>query len=141
MGRSVLRRPRPVAQSGFSLVETVAALGILAIAALPLLQTTRSAAESSRRLESRMLARTVAENVLSFEIVRPDAREGGRFSGTEMQMGRRFDWVLQAGPRVPGETQVLIVEVSRSGETQVLAQLRALRGHSSVGILPGGGEG
>ncbi len=127
--------------AGFSLVETVAALGILALAALPLMQTARSAADSSRRLETRMLARTVAENVLSYEIVRPDVRDGGLYSGSETQMGRRFDWVIRAGPRTAGDPQQLHVEVRLAEREQVLAALKSLRAHPSAGqIRPAGQE-
>ncbi|MEL7545355.1 MAG: type II secretion system minor pseudopilin GspI [Pseudomonadota bacterium] len=118
---------KPSSDAGFSLVETLAALGILALAALPLMQTATSAANATRHLENRMLARIVAENVLSFEMVRADQPDAGIRTGVEAQMGRTLSWTVTAGPAQQGEVQSLQVAVRLDGQQQILAELSGLR--------------
>ncbi len=121
---------RPVkssSQAGFSLVETVAAMGILALAAVPLMQVSSDATRNTARLEVRLLARTVAENVIAREVAAPETIEGGISSGAEIQLGRGFVWTLTATPGVPGEVQALDVVVRTDNDPQVMARLLALK--------------
>lgn len=127
------------AEAGFSLVETLAALGILALAALPLMQTATSSANATRHLENRMLARIVAENVISYEMVRRDQPDAGIRSGVETQMGRTLAWTVTAGPARPGEVQPLQVVVRLDGSQQILAELNGLRAIPGV-IIPAADE-
>ena len=72
-------------QSGFSLVETVAAMGILALAAIPLMQVTTDASRNAASLESRLLARTVAENVMARSMATQDVIDAGISAGAHGQ--------------------------------------------------------
>ena len=83
-------------QAGFSLVETIAAMGILAMAAIPLLQISTDATRNTAALETRLLARTVAENVLNRALAQPLALETGLQTGLEMQLGRTFSYTLRS---------------------------------------------
>lgn len=127
MARLCLPNSRTHPEAGFSLVETLAALGILALAALPLMQTATSSANATRHLENRMLARIVAENVISYEMVRGDQPDAGIRSGVETQMGRTLAWTVTAGPARAGDVQTLNVVVRLDGSQQVLAELSGLR--------------
>ncbi|MEO1642401.1 MAG: type II secretion system minor pseudopilin GspI [Pseudomonadota bacterium] len=89
---------RGLAQAGFSLVETVAALGILAMAAIPLLQISTDATRNTAMLETRLLARTVAENVMNRAMADPVVLQAGIQSGQETQMGRAFSYTLNVSP-------------------------------------------
>ena len=135
MARFSLPNSRSNAEAGFSLVETLAALGILALAALPLMQTATSSANATRHLENRMLARIVAENVISYEMVRGDQPDAGIRSGVETQMGRTLAWTVTAGPVRPGEVQPLEVVVRLEGSQQILAELNGLRAIPGV-VIP-----
>lgn len=114
-------------EAGFSLVETVAAMGILAMAAIPLLQISSDAIRNSASLETRVLARTVAENTMAYAMADPRPIDAGIAVGQETQMGRTFVWTRTSGPAGQGELQNLEVQVRREGEEQVLARLVALK--------------
>jgi len=116
---------------GFSLVETVAALGILALAAVPLMQLSSDALQNTARLESRLLARTTAENVLSRAMADSDPVQVGQTSGSEAQMGRAYDWTLTVFPTERDSLFRLEVRVSQSGRQQELARLTTLKGQTS----------
>lgn len=114
-------------QSGFSLVETVAAMGILALAAIPLLQVTTDATRNAASLESRLLARTVAENVMARTMATDDQIDAGISAGQEIQMGRTYNWVRTASDASPGQLQNLRVDVRPAEGEQVLASLISLK--------------
>jgi len=114
-------------QSGFSLVETVAAMGILALAAIPLLQVTTDASRNAASLESRLFARTVAENVMARSMASSEIIDAGISAGQETQMGRTYNWVRTASQAQSGELQNLKVDVRPAETEQVLASLVSLK--------------
>ncbi|MEO0551128.1 MAG: type II secretion system minor pseudopilin GspI [Pseudomonadota bacterium] len=114
-------------QAGFSLVETVAAMGVLAIAALPIMQVASNATNNAARLEARLLARMVAENELSYVMSDPNPVNGGLTSGISRQLARSFEWTLVASPAISGDVQTLELSVRREGDPQVLAKLVSLK--------------
>lgn len=116
---------------GFSLVETVAALGILALAAVPLMQLSSDALRNTARLEVRFLARTTAENVLSRAMAANDPIKVGQTSGTETQLGREFDWTLTTVPAGQDRLFRLEVRVVEAGRDQDLARLVTLKAQRS----------
>lgn len=114
-------------QSGFSLVETVAAMGILALAAIPLMQVTTDASRNAASLESRLLARTVAENVMARSMATREVIDAGISAGQETQMGRTYSWVRTASQADQGALQNLRVDVRPAESEQVLASLISLK--------------
>ena len=114
-------------QAGFSLVETVAAMGILAMAAIPLLQVTTEANRNASSLEMRLLARTVAENEMARAMSSARILDAGVATGQETQMGRTYTWTRTASRAQLGELQNLVVEVRPSESEQVLARLESLK--------------
>lgn len=114
-------------QAGFSLVETIAAMGILALAAVPLMQVSSNATRNAGRLEVRLLSRTVAENVMARTFAEPEALDAGIRTGTDEQLGRAFTWTLTIGPAAPGQLQALEVQVTAQNEEQVLARLVSMK--------------
>lgn len=114
-------------EGGFSLVETVAALGILALAAVPLMQLSSDALRNSGRLEARLLARTTAENVLSRAMADRQPVAVGQTSGAEEQMGRRFTWTLSVVPTGQADLFRLEVRVQQAETEQDLALLITLK--------------
>ncbi|WP_017932441.1 type II secretion system minor pseudopilin GspI [Robiginitomaculum antarcticum] len=79
---------------GFTLTEVLAALVIFSFAILGLTQAAGQSAASAARLKSKSLAAIVADN----EIARLDLTpvSPGSRSGSAMQMGRTFDYVVEA---------------------------------------------
>lgn len=116
-----------IRQAGFSLVETVAAMGILALAAIPLMQVTTDASRNAARLESRLLARTVAENVMARSMATREVIDAGLSAGQDVQMGRTYNWVRTASEAQQGGLQNLRVDVRPAESEQVLASLISLK--------------
>lgn len=114
-------------ERGFSLVETVAAMGVLALAAVPLMQVTGDAVRNTSRLETRLLARTVAENVMARTMATPDPIDAGLTVGEETQLSRTFNWSRLSGQALPGSLQTYEVTVTLANDTQVLARLGSLK--------------
>ena len=114
-------------QAGFSLVETVAAMGILALAAVPLMQLTTQAVGNTAKLESRFLARTVAENVMARSLAEPLQLEAGVEIGSELQMARTYNWTRLTSPPDATGLQSIEVSVVESDDSQVLARLLSLK--------------
>lgn len=112
---------------GFSLVETVAAMGILAVAAIPLLQITTDANRNVASLETRLLARTVAENEMARAMATRVVLDAGIVTGQEVQMGRTFVWTRTTGLGELGQLQNLRIEVRPEDSEQVLASLVSLK--------------
>ena len=123
-------------QSGFSLVETVAAMGVLALAAVPLLQLTTDATRNAANLEGRVLARTVAENVMARAMATPEVIDAGIATGHETQMGRTFVWTRTATLPQVGEIQNLEVQVRRENDEQVVARLVSLKYMPAILSVP-----
>lgn len=114
-------------QSGFSLVETVAAMGILAMAAIPLLQVTTDANRNAASLETRLFARMVAENEMARAMASRTVLDAGIVSGQDVQMGRSYIWTRTTGPADIGQLQNLRIEVRPADSEQVLASLISLK--------------
>lgn len=114
-------------QAGFSLVETVAAMGILAVAAIPLLQITTEANRNASSLETRLLARTVAENEMARAMAAVEILDAGIATGTETQMGRTYVWTRTTSLGEIGTLQNLRVDVRPEESEQVLASLISLK--------------
>ena len=123
-------------QSGLSLVETGAAMGILALAAVPLLQITTDATRNAANLEGRVLARTVAENVMARAMATPETIDAGIATGSETQMGRTFIWTRTASLPQLGELQNLEVQVRREEDEQVVARLVSLKYMPAILSVP-----
>jgi len=122
-----LLKTKPIRQAGFSLVETVAAMGILAMAAIPLLQVTTEANRNASSLELRLLARTVAENEMARAMASGTVLDAGIATGQETQLGRDYIWTRTTSRAQLGQLQNLVVEVRPSDSPQVLARLESLK--------------
>lgn len=114
-------------EAGFSLVETVAAMGILSLAAIPLLQITTEANRNASSLETRLLARSVAENEMARAMASGTVLDAGVVTGEQTQMGRSFTWARTTSRAEIGQLQNLVIEVRPSESEQVLARLESLK--------------
>lgn len=80
------------AQRGFTLLETLVALAILAIALAAILRTASAETRHTEELRSRLLADWVAQNRLALHIARGDWIAIGAQNGEETQAGIRLLW-------------------------------------------------
>ena len=102
-------------------------MGILALAAIPLLQVTTDANRNAASLESRLLARTVAENEMARAMASRTILDAGVATGQVDQLGRTFIWTRTTAPAQIGQLQNLRIDVRPDNSEQVLASLISLK--------------
>jgi general secretion pathway protein I len=116
--------------SGFSLVEILAALLIFSVAIVGLTRAGTQSLTSMSMLEQKTFAGIVADNQLI--LARQRAVQAGHQRGRDQAAGYQFDWELQKlGTEVSGFYR-LVVEVRPAGAEQVLIQRTAF----TNGALP-----
>ena len=104
-------------------------MGILALAAIPLLELVNNSIRGSASLEQRFLARTVAENILVEQLTEsslPNEKVAIE-TGVSKQLGRQFQWVVTISPVQETEPQLVLVEVRLENNPQLLAKLTGVR--------------
>ena len=83
---------RPGTVGGFTLLEMLVALTVLAIALLAALRASSSGVQNTVEIRNRLLAGWVAQNRLAEHIARRDWIAVGVVRGDESQGGVRFGW-------------------------------------------------
>lgn len=114
-------------ENGFSLVEVMVALGVLSTAAISFSALSQNSVSGVGQLETRFLARTIADAQLvdTFTDVRP--LEIGIVSGERQQMGRQFEWVRTISPSTQEGLFVINVQVSETGDGAIIVDISTLR--------------
>ena len=118
---------RRSSQSGFSLVEVLAALAVFSIAAIGLSQSTGEATRGAGHMEARFLAGIVADNQLVEAMIDPAPLRPGAATGTEIQRGRTFNWTRLIAPTSRSDVMSIRLTVTDPETEQVLAELEALK--------------
>lgn len=109
-------------RAGYSLMEAIVALFILAIVAVGLTRATQSHIDGVRGLEQRAVAQWVAQNRLIELGLAGGGRPGGAPSTVRM-MDR--DWAVQSRSRATDDPDLLAIDVvvSEAGRTGPAVQL------------------
>jgi len=81
-------------QAGFSLVEMLAALAILAMSGVALMNALTTSTRAASLSEQMTLAQLAAQNVLSEQLLEVDQPLRAR-SGAYDLAGRSYDWILE----------------------------------------------
>ena len=112
--------------NGFSLLETMVALSVFSIAAMGLLSLNTQSVRTSSELGTRLLARTVAENVATDTVTGSFSGANLVATGEQIQRGRTYAWkrTVEVTPR-PGLYRIRI-EVSEGESPAVIARLSLL---------------
>lgn len=100
--------------SGMTLIEVLAALAIVAIALMAVLQTTGMSTKQLTRVQEVATAHWVAKNAgtrLQLGLESKSLGQGA-FQGVDTMLGRDFYWSAQANP-LP-QSQILAIEVTVS---------------------------
>lgn len=114
-------------QDGFSLIEVIVALGILSTAALSLSTLARGSIAGVKQLESRYLARTIADAQLVDVFVQAAPLRIGISDGDAVQMGQHFTWQRTIAPTDQAGLFLIDVQVSEADTGTVMAQISTLR--------------
>ena len=112
---------------GFTLLETVVALGVLSTAAISFGVFSQNSLSGTVQLENHYLARTVADAQLVDVFAQAGAIEVGSTAGVHVQMGREFEWVRTISPSTQDGLFLVNVQVTQSGEDTIIVDISTLR--------------
>jgi general secretion pathway protein I len=116
---------RTAPDSGFTLIEMMMALAVLAIAGLALMNMTQATTRNTGAVEERALAMLAAENILNTELLRP-GRPQSR-SGAYELAGSEYDWSLDVSATDDAGLVRLHLEVREAGSGRLGAELDTFR--------------
>lgn len=115
---------RRSSQAGFTLIEVLVALAIVAVALLAALRVAGQAANDTVDLRARLFAGWVAENRLAEHRARGAWLPTGKQDGTQSQGGIEFTWREEVVPTPnPSFRRIDIFVFSTPSETRSLAHL------------------
>lgn len=114
-------------QSGFTLVEVLAALGVFSISAIGLIHLSSETMVGARQVDMRALAEIEANNRMADALTLPPPLPTGVIAGESVQRGREFDWNRTVTPTQENGLYLIEVTVSAPETGQVLAHLQGLR--------------
>lgn len=113
-------------QAGFSLLELMIAVSLLSLVVIPLLLSQGDAMRNAARLEERVLAAMVAENLLNeataLEAKSKKAERGTRTQGT-LQFAYRIKRQVERRDDAAFELIKVTVDITRQGKDKTLASL------------------
>ncbi len=112
-------------QDGFSLIETMAALAILSLTGLAVLNMMQVTTRNAAAIEERSLAMLAAENLLNQEIL--SNREFEARSGDYELAGVRYDWTLRVDNTTDPDLLRLAMSVRSAEGEQILAELETFQ--------------
>ena len=112
-------------QSGFSLIEMLAALAVVAIAGLALLNMTQATTRNTGAVQDRALAMLAAENLMNMRIL--DAATPRSTDGAYALGGVTYDWSLDVSATDDADLVRLHLVLREDGSQQVLAELDTFR--------------
>lgn len=108
------RKPQPP-QAGFTLVEVIVALAVLALALSAIIQTTGGFIANQVYLRDRTMAHWVARNALTERQLLREWPSVGEQTGTKEYAGRQWDWTIKVSQTEEEAMRRLDVEVRREG--------------------------
>lgn len=124
-------------KSGFTLLEVLVALAILAIALASLIKAATENAENIRYLRDKTLAHWVAMNVVTNIQVRQQWLAPGKHQGTSKMADREWFWTVSVSETVDKELRRLDVQVRDQEDAPVsLAIVTGFIGLPTVAPAP-----
>ncbi len=127
-------RPRPVcawhrAEQGFSLLEVLIALAVLALALFALSRSAALAIDATRHRQEVLLAGLVAQNVLAEIRLGPGVPAQGEREGRQQQGPRQFHWRAEiSDSELPGIRRIDIAVATDPRRQDVRLRLTGFAG-------------
>jgi general secretion pathway protein I len=121
-------RQRRRTSSGFTLLEVLVALAVLAIALGAIIKVAIDSTATVSYLRDRTLAGWVASNKITELLLSSDWPAPGESQGSARMGDRDWSWRLQIGTTDDADLRRLDVSVSSPGSEQVLVELVAFKG-------------
>ncbi len=119
--------PERTSQSGFTLVEVLAALGVFSIAAVGLIHLSSETTVGAKQVDLRALAEIEAGNRMADVMTLTPPLPTGLVAGASTQRGRTFDWTRTVSPTQEEGLYLVDVTVTMPETGQVLSHIQALR--------------
>ena len=119
----IVRRHGCHAQAGFSLMEVLVALAVLAIAMGALVEAMGRSAFNQAHLENKTVAHWIAQNQLALLRVETKTPTAGGRQGEQEMAGRTWVWNLQVNQSPDLDVMRAEVEVRREDDETVYAHL------------------
>lgn len=110
-------------QCGFTLLEALVALAVIAIGLSAAMRAIGMATESTAELRQRQLALWVADNQLAEIRARGQFPDFGSTQGDADQAGEKFHWQTDIKPGFHPLFRHVDIRVSSAGSTMLLARL------------------
>lgn len=114
----------PGRANGFTLIEVLVALAVVAVALGAGLRAAAVATDNTLALRERTLARWVAENELSRIRVLPELPSIGQGDGETEQGGERFVWQASVESTPNPNFRRIVLRVRRQESTFILAEVQ-----------------
>ena len=102
--------------TGFTLIELVVALAVLAIGMTAVLHSTSQAGHAGAFLKQRTIAHWVASNRASELSINKEWLEPGFSNGTEAMAGQTWRWETEVQNTVVPELRLVTIRVTLDGE-------------------------
>lgn len=118
--------PVPSEESGFSLIESVVALGVFALAVVPALSLVTQNLNATAQLEARTLAAFIAENRLVETRLEPVVTTSDT-AGTTTMGGMTFTWERSVSDTSEDGLKQIEIRVRLSEDAQILAVMTGFR--------------
>jgi len=111
---------------GFSLLELLVAVSILALAAIPILSNQGQGIRMAAQMQDKVLAHAVAENTVALLSVKSGVG-AGVLEGEQRQGGALYLWRADITRPAGGDLMMMSVSVTRPQNPTRLAQLTGFR--------------
>lgn len=109
-------RPRPRPATGFSLIELLVALAVFALVVLALLRLSGESTRTLARLEPRILAGLVADDVAAEALLVDSASLGQPLQGREHLAGREWPWQRRSQQVAGGLLRIEVTVFDSQGQ-------------------------
>lgn len=120
--------PAPASSAGFTIVETLVALFVFALAGVALISMQSQSVSALSRVEARALANLTAENNLIDALAKRSALELGTRTGEVELAGRTWDWTLEVARTDDPKTLRLKSAVANPDSNEVSVTAYAIAG-------------